>query len=318
MESIIQQNLYEDEINFREVFEIFWSGRKLILAITALFTVITIVIVLAMPNQYIASSVLAPAENENDGLSSALSRLGGLASFAGLTVGSGESSEAQVAVEIMKSWAFVDDFITKNKLQAQIYAANGWNKDKNKLKYNANLYDDDKQKWLLENDKGQYRDPSSWELYTEFSEKLTINSDIISGLVTVKIEYYSPYLAKEWVDSYVIAINKHMQQRRLNKVNSNIDYLHVQIEKTSISYMHEVFYTIIEEQIKSKMLVEATPDHTFITVSPSMLPEEKSRPRRVIICILGTFLGLVLSVFLTYILHMFGFLKSRLMKQTES
>jgi len=86
-------------------------------------------------------------------------------------------------------------------------------------------------------------------------------------------------------------------------VNINIQYLEAQIEKTSIAEMREVFYTIIEEQIKSKMLAEASPEYAFVTVSPAMVPEEKSQPKRALICILGTLLGGMLSVLWVLVRH---------------
>ena len=67
--------------------------------------------------------------------------------------------------------------------------------------------------------------------------------------------------------------------------------------------MQEVFYTIIEEQLKSKMLAEASPNYVFTEVSPSMVPEEKSQPKRALICILGVLLGGMLSVLLVLVLH---------------
>jgi len=67
--------------------------------------------------------------------------------------------------------------------------------------------------------------------------------------------------------------------------------------------MQEVFYTIIEEQIKNKMLAEASPDYAFLAVSPSMVPEEKSEPNRVLIVILGTLLGGILSVLWVLVMH---------------
>ena len=67
--------------------------------------------------------------------------------------------------------------------------------------------------------------------------------------------------------------------------------------------MQEVFYTIIEEQIKKKMLAEASPDYAFVAVSRSMVPEEKSKPKRALICILGTLLGGMLSVLLVLSMH---------------
>jgi LPS O-antigen subunit length determinant protein (WzzB/FepE family) len=119
----------------------------------------------------------------------------------------------------------------------------------------------------------------------------------------VSIEYYSPLIAKQWVDMYVESINRFMQQRQVDKVTRNIAYLQEQIGKTSIAEMREVFYTIIEEQTKSKMLAEASPDYAFVAVGPSMVPEKKSQPKRALICILGTLLGGMLSVLLVLVMH---------------
>ena len=79
-------------------------------------------------------------------------------------------------------------------------------------------------------------------------------------------------------------------------MKSNIEYLQAQIEKTSIAEMKEVFYTIIQEQIKNKMLAEASPEYVFVAVNPSMLPEEKSQPKRALICVVGALIGGILSV----------------------
>ena len=132
---------------------------------------------------------------------------------------------------------------------------------------------------------------------------LTVSSDKKSGFVSVSFEYYSPQVVKEWVDLFVAAINSHMQSRQVAKVSSNIEYLKAQVDKTSIAEMREVFYTIIEEQTKNKMVAEASPDYAFVAVSPSMVPEEKSQPKRALICVLGTLLGVMLSVLLVLVSH---------------
>ena len=125
----------------------------------------------------------------------------------------------------------------------------------------------------------------------------------MSGLISVSIEHYSPYLAKSWLDLYQEAINEYMQQRIVLKVNNNLDYLKVQIDKTSVSEMREVFYGIIAEQIKNKMVAQASPEYVFVTVSPSMVPEEISQPQRTLIFILGTLLGVMLSALLVIVMH---------------
>lgn len=297
-------NPYDDEIDLKELFLVLWSGKLIIAAITAVFAITSVLYAISIPDQYKATALLAPAQSDGGGLSSALGQLGGLASLAGVSIGEGSSSEAQIAQEIMKSWSFIDDFIVDNSLEVDVYAVRGWEKSSDQLKIDSEVYDIDERVWLLEDDEsGGVRPPSSWELFERFREMVSMSEDKQSGLVSVSIEYYSPHVAKEWLDLYINAINKHMQERQVTKVASNITYLEAQISKTSIAEMREVFYTIIEEQTKNKMVAEASPDYAFVTVSPSMVPAEKNKPRRALICILGTFAGAMVGIFMLLIRH---------------
>jgi LPS O-antigen subunit length determinant protein (WzzB/FepE family) len=294
---------YDDEIDLRELFGVLWAGKIKIIAITAVFAIASVIYALSVPNQYKATALLAPAQSSGGGLSGALGQLGGLASLAGVSLGGGESGEAQIAQEIMKSWSYIEGFIADNNIAAEVYAAEGWNKGSNTLEINSDAYDVGMNKWLLEDESGTIKPPSSWQLFQAFSGMLSVSEDKKSGLVSVSIEYFSPQIAKQWVDMYVESINRFMQQRQIDKVTRNINYLQEQIEKTAIAEMQEVFYTIIEEQTKNKMLAEASPDYVFVAVGPSMVPEQKSQPKRALICILGTLLGGMLSVLLVLIMH---------------
>ena len=295
---------YDDEIDLKELFGVLWTGKILIVAITAVFAIGSVLVALSIPNQYKATALLAPAQADGGGLSSALGQLGGLASLAGVSIGEGSSSESQIAQEIMKSWSFVESFIADNDLEVEVYAAKGWSKSSGELKIDDDVYDIDAQEWLLKDaETGEVRPPTSWQLFQRFNAMTSVSQDKQSGLVSVSIEYYSPVIAKEWLDLYVAAINEHMQTRQVAKVTSNIRYLEAQIAKTSIAEMREVFYTIIEEQTKNKMVAEASPDYAFVAVSPSMVPEERSKPSRALIGVLGTLLGGMLGAVIVLIRH---------------
>ena len=305
MQNNIQNDTqYDDEIDLRELFGVLWAGSRKIIAITAVFAFVSVIYALSLSDQYKATVLLAPAQSDSSDLSGALGQLGGLASLAGVDIGSGESSEAQMAQEIMKSWSFIDVFIAENNISVEVYAAEGWSRGSNELQIDDDIYDAETKTWLVENDNtGEVGPPSSWKLFESFSERLVVSENKKSGLVSVSIEYYSPQIAKQWLDMYVAAINAHMQQRQMEKVTNNINYLQAQIEKTSIAEMREVFYTIIAEQTKNKMMTEASPEYAFVAVSPSMVPEEKSQPERAFICIIGTLLGGILSVLLVLVMH---------------
>jgi len=290
-------NQYDDEVDLRELFGVLLAGKIKIIAITAVFGVASIIYALSVPNQYKATALLVPAQSGSGGVSGALGQLGGLASLAGVSLGGGgESGEAQIAQEIMKSWSYIEGFIAENNIAVEVYAAEGWNKGSNTLEFNDDVYDVDANEWLGEA-------PSSWQLFDAFSQKLLVTEDKKSGLVSVSIEYFSPQIAKKWLDLYIESINRFMQRRQVDKVTRNIAYLKEQIGKTSVAEMQEVFYVIIGEQTKNKMLADANPDYAFVVVDPSMVPEQKSQPRRAIICITGTLLGGIFSVLLVLGMH---------------
>ena len=288
---------YDDEIDLRELFSVVWAGKILIVAITAVFALVSVGYALSLANQYKASAVVSPAQSGGSSLGAMAGQLGGLASLAGINIGSGESNETQEAMEIMQSWGFMEAFIQTHDLQVPIYAAIGWDKGSNSLKLNSDLYDATSERWLIEdNESGENRAPSSWELYEKFRDRVAVSQDKKSGLINISVEYYSPQIAKQWVDLFIITINDYMRARKLEQVNRNIEYLTAQIDKTAIADMREVFYQLVEEQTKSKMLAEASPEYAFVTVSRAMVPEQKSQPKRALVCILGALLGGMLSV----------------------
>jgi LPS O-antigen subunit length determinant protein (WzzB/FepE family) len=294
----------DEEIDLRELASVLWAGKKIILAITALFAVVALTVALLIPNQYQATAVVSPAQTGNNSMLGAMaSQFGGLASLAGIKVPGEEGGETEAALEIIKSWSFIEEFIRANNLAAEVFAADGWNRETNQLSYDSGLYDSQQRQWVRNPPSGKTIEPTSWELYEKFSERLSVAKDEKTGMISISIEHYSPLLAKEWVDLYLITINDYMRSRKLEQTNSNIEYLEAQIDKTAIAGMKEVFYQIIEEQIKNKMLAEASPEYAFVTVSHAMVPEEKSTPKRGLICVLSVLLGVMISVFSVLVMH---------------
>ena len=256
---------------------------------------------LITPNQYQAKAVMAPSHQDAGGLSSALDKFGGLASLAGINIGDNIASEANVSIEIIQSRSFIEQYIKQSGIAIEVMAANGWDAENNRLLIDRDIYDPELMQWTRKPPRGRQAKPSSWEVFEEFSEKLTISQDKSSAFVTIGVESYSPYIAKQWVDNYILAANLYPQQRKLQKIEKNIDYLEQQIAMTSVAEMREIFFTLIEEQVKSKMLVEASPDYAFTVVSEAMIPEEHLYPNRLLVVVLGTMLGIMFGVIVAFI-----------------
>lgn len=289
-----------DEIDLKELWNAIWAGKWIIASISSMFSIVAIVVALWLPNQYKSTALLAPASTSSSSqLGKLAGQFGGLASLAGINLGSGGADDKTViAIEIMKTWGFLEKFIKDNNIEAEVFAANGWNRATGKLKYDKDLFDTEKKVWVrdFESSKGETAEPSSWELYEEFKEHFSVSQDKENGIVSVSYEHYSPMLAKYWVDEIVKEINRHISEQDKKEAANSIEFLEEQIENTSVTHMQTVFYQLIEEQTKTLLLAEVNDEYVMKTISPAKIAEEKSSPKRAIIVILSTLLGMLFSV----------------------
>ncbi|KZZ77006.1 hypothetical protein A3766_12405 [Oleiphilus sp. HI0132] len=283
----------QEDIDLREVFGAIWKGKVFIVLLSSFFVVSSVFYALSLADEYKSTVLLAPASSSSGGgLSSRLvGQYSGLASLAGINLGGGAENKSVIAIELLKTWGFLERFIEDNKLQVPIFAAKGWDKVNNRLLIDPDVFDESSDKWVREVDSGQSSAPTSWELFKRFKERISIRKDDSTGLIQLSIEFYSPYLAKEWVGLLVEAINKHIKQQDRLEALRSIEYLTRKVSETAVSDMQSVFYQLIEEQTKTLMLAEVSEEYVLKTVSEAKVAEEKSKPKRALIVILSAMLG---------------------------
>lgn len=291
-------NSIDDEIDLRELFGALWEGKWIIIVATFVFAVGAVLYALSLPNIYKSDALLAPAESSNGGgLSKMAGQLGGLAALAGVNLGAGQSSQTDLAVQVMKSRQFVEAFINKHDLLVPLMAAKNWDLANNKLIFDEDLYNPSTGEWLREPDGLRGATPTAQEAFEVFSkEVLSVSQDKESGLYTVSVKNYSPYTAQQWVNWLIEDINKVMRERTITETSQNLAYLNTQLQKTAVADMQSTFYKLIEEQTKSLMLAEVQEEFVFKIVDPAVVPELKDGPKRALICVLGTLFGGMLGV----------------------
>ncbi|OOF31723.1 Wzz/FepE/Etk N-terminal domain-containing protein [Salinivibrio proteolyticus] len=295
----ISQQVDSDEIDLRELFAALWQGKWLIIAMTFVFAVAGVGYSLYLPNIYKSEALLAPANDQGGGgLASMAGQLGGLASLAGVNLGSGGGSETEIALATLQSRQFISEFIHTHKLAVPLAATEGWDDETNQWIINLERYNPETQTWLKPDDApaDQPAMPTDWQLYKMFSEQLSVNEKKDNGLITLSFESQSPVFAQQVVELLVNDINTHAKQEKLAETKTNIGYLRQQLDNTNLTQMQNVFYQLIEEQTKNLMLAEVQDEFVFKTVDPAIVPEEKAGPKRALICVLATLLGGMLGV----------------------
>nr|WP_077285878.1 Wzz/FepE/Etk N-terminal domain-containing protein [Cognaticolwellia aestuarii] len=299
-----QQQIPEsDEIDLAELWRAIWSGKLLIIAISALFAISSIIYAINQPNIYRASTLLAPASEQGGagGLAKMAGQFGGLASLAGINLGSGGTDKTGLALEVLKSRLFLENFIAKHQLLVPLMAANNWDPNSNTLTIDDEIYNSETNSWLREVEAPKKPEPSSWEAFKAFKQVLSVSTDKENGMITLAIEHYSPEVATQWLVWLVDDINSTIRQQDKVEAQNSIDYLSEKLQETQLADMQTVFYQLIEEQTKIIMLAEVSREYVLKTIDPANAPEEKAKPKRALIVVLGTMLGGILSLLIVLI-----------------
>lgn len=291
----------DDEIDLRQLFATLWAGKWIILVMTVLFAAGGVAYALSKPNIYQANVLLAPA-NEEGGAKGLSGQLGGLASLAGISLGGGGGNKTTIAKEVLKSRAFLTDFVHRHKLQVPLLGVSEWNLKAQSWRYNLEVYNPETEQWLAD-EEGKSLKPTDWDLVKVFKEShLNISENKDNGMITLAVKSLSPPVAQQWAQWLVKDINEHMRRDDVAEATSRIEYLEEKLRDTSIAGMQQVFYQLIESETRTVMLANAQQEYVFKTIDPAVVPQEKTGPKRALICVVATMLGGMLGVFIVFIL----------------
>ena len=166
--------------------------------------------------------------------------------------------------------------------------------------YDSEMYDAQNNKWIREVKAPFKPEPSMQEAFKVFSKIISASTDKES-MVTVSVEHVSPSVAQQWVSWLIEDINKSMKERDVLEAVKSTDFLTQQLEQTKIADIRAVLYKLVEEQTKTIMFRKVRDEYVFKTIDAALVPEEKFKPKRALIAILGTMLGGMLSVMLVLV-----------------
>lgn len=279
---------HQDNIKISHLFGILWDYKIFIIIFTSICTTATVLYAINKPDEYTALGIYMPkSDNSASGLSKLAGQFGGLASLAGVNIGGGAESKTEVALELLKSRAFLQAFITRHNLTAKLLAVEGWDQETDTLLYNSELYDAENEVWVREPPKGRSVEPTSWEAFEALNKNIVAEYEAKRNILKLSFTYYSPSLAAQWLELLVKDMNDFWKQKQLNESKRQIELLNDKIDEIQLSEIREVFYALIAEQTKTRLLTQATEETIFETVANVIIPEEKSAPSRALLSVVG-------------------------------
>jgi uncharacterized protein involved in exopolysaccharide biosynthesis len=232
---------------------------------------------------YRASTVLIPASAERNSLSSALSstlgQLGGIASLAGVSLGSSDAGTEE-ALAVLQSRQFTERFINDLNLMPELFAGK---------------WDAANGKWRI----GWWDPPTPAKAVKYFDKKIrTVTRDKRSSLVTLQIDWRDRDEAAAWANQLAQRLNAEMRGRAIEQAAASLSYLEKELDSTSVVATRDSISRLIEAQVKQRMLANVTQEYAFRIVDKAMAPDSDDPiwPRKLLFFIGGPLLGLAVGI----------------------
>ena len=299
-------NNYSADISLAELLKSLWTRRWLLAGITVAGSILSLAIVLMLPNVYRAEALLAPKQqDEVGGISALAAQYGGLANLAGINLSEGSADKTALGLEILVSRQFLSEFVRRHDLLVPLMASQGWDRESGELRIDAGKYDPASETWVRRVRPPKKTIPSLQEASERLRDDvLSVEQDPGTGFVTVSVDHHSPIVAQEWVSQLVRDLNATVMRQDVEEAEAAIKYLEQQIAATPLADLQTVFFKLIEEQTKTVMLARMSAEYLFRTVDPAIVPEMHASPRRVLIVFSSFILSLLAGAVVVLLLDM--------------
>ena len=259
-------NNEKESFNLFSVAETFYKNKTRIVFISLALSLAALIYSFTMKEVYLSEALIMSSDSSQS--NSLLDRYSSLASFGGINLPTmSPNNRLEEAIAILKSREFVLDIINKRKLDKILLASNKWDKDKDEIIFNENIYDTKTEKWKPEFF-GPSGKPTNRQLYDAFNRRLTIFKDLETRFVTLGFKSLSPKISKEILEGIIFEVNNNLRFKDIEYAKSSISYVESQLGKALTIDLKNIFYQMIAEQTKTIMLARGQDDYIFKVIDP--------------------------------------------------
>lgn len=253
-----------DEIDLVEIWDAIWSAKLLVAALTGTAVLIGVAYALLATEWFRSEVVMVSADRKS--APSSLGQLGGLASLAGINLGSAGSPEP---VAVLKSKEFAEAFIVDKGLLPILL----------KAEIDAGLQ------------------PDIREAVKIFDEEVrSVTEDKKTGTIILSIQWTDPGVAADWANSYVAKLNDRLRAQALAEAQRNVAFLQREIASTEVVQLRQSLGTVLESEMQKLLLARGSESFAFKVVDRATPPLRRSKPNRPVVVLIAVFFGIFSSL----------------------
>jgi uncharacterized protein involved in exopolysaccharide biosynthesis len=277
----------DQSMNLIEIWFVVWRNKWVVIITIALCVGLAVIYVLKAEPWYRAEVLVKLAESKQaQGLLGQLGGgVGGLASLAGLDVGSNKSAEP---IAVLKSRELAGAFIESQDL-LPVFFADRW--------------DAAGRHWKSTDIK---RQPDIRDGIQYFQQTvLKVQEDRKTGLITVAVEWTDAKTAATWANLLVERVNDRMRQRALAEGDSSMRYLKQELAETNIVPLQQSIGRVIESQLQQLILAKSNDEYAFRVIDHAQIPKWRDHPHSVVIVAAAFLAGGAVSFLFLIARHVF-------------
>ena len=316
-----------DEINLIDVFLKLWHFRKFIIFFTLGIAVVAVIYSLLAEPQYEASVKLYKETSEGQS-----SRIQGLAAQFGM--GGAIQGGEQFSIEDLLDSRNINKRILYKKWDTE-----AWEDSVNLIKY-----------WEIE---GETEEEKMFKALETIKDKISTSKNEETGLLTIKVMMAEPKLSAEVANYVTDIISDYVQTERQTTTQNNLNYLEdrlatvkqelkkaeeklkrfrernrvisespeLQMQQArlqrKVNIKQQVYLTLEKEREMTEVeLVKETP--VINVLDEAVKPEQRAKPKRKLIVIVGTFAGFFLSILLVVLRYVWVYVRGEVRNRGES
>lgn len=278
---------------------------RIVASLRRRWKIITVVCVLAVlataviawgfiANEYRAEGTYMPAPQGSEQGSLPGNGLSGLASLGGFNLGS-DNPKLTKALALLESRTFLAEFVKRHDLLVPLFAGKRWSREAGQLMLDDDVYDSATKRWVRKPGPSGSIVPTQQEAAERLSKMIKVNYKEKDNLVSISLQFYSPTLAKQWLDLLVQDVNEFVQKQDRQEAKRNIEYLSNQMNGTQVPALRGAFSQLIQANMKTLMTADLRAEYVLEAVDQPMVPEKKANISRVLLLILAALTAFVFS-----------------------
>ena len=303
-------SLDKEIIDIKSLFYIFFKEKVLIFSITLLFSFFSVFYALNISNIYNSESkLISTSELESAKKNVDYGNLG-LGGFVDL-VGGGSpimDPRSKLAKELLTSKEFISEFVTKRNILIPLMAGESWDKEKNKININQNIYDEKEMIWKRKATHLLESKPSRNEIFEKFSSSFQFRKNK-DGIIYLTLSSLSPTTSENWLKWIIEDVNEDIRKKEILSSQQRIDFLLKELQSESVSSTRDVISAVLAAEYSQLMLANTQKDFSLTVIDPPSLASSRTGTPRSVICILITTFGFFFSILIVILKNYLKFFK---------